>query len=405
MARSFIAVIFFNFPAAELWIIMGVMGMRMRRPGPGGMRKVREGLAEILVPRQSLTRKAEAFYNPDMEYQRDLTMSALRVWQGKPGRIQMSVCDPLAGTGVRSVRIGLEVPGVGEITINDANKHAVKLVKHNLEINRLPVRIKTQVFNESANRMFLENPGRFDFIDIDPFGSPIRFVESAGVALKQKSLLACTATDTGALCGSFPSTCIRRYGIRAVKTDFFKEIGIRVLATATMTKLSMHGLAFRPLYSHANHYFRVMGEVIKSKRRLSVQSGKISMASYCPSCLYRSVSAEKECPGCKKHLHVLGPLWTGSIKDTGFAASMLADLRSRGYRRTKELDTCAHELDVFGYYELPKVFRSLRQAPVRTDTILNRLIEKGFQAGRTSLSDTGIRTNAPHDSVLRAAGI
>ena len=44
------------------------------------MKMIKEGEAEILDPPESLRRKSETFYNPDMEYQRDLTMSALRVY-------------------------------------------------------------------------------------------------------------------------------------------------------------------------------------------------------------------------------------------------------------------------------------------------------------------------------------
>ena len=365
------------------------------------MRKVREGLAEILVPEHSITRKAEAFYNPEMAYQRDITMSALRVWQ-KMTKEKIKICDPLAGTGVRSVRIGLEVPGIESIVVNDANPKASKLIERNIERNFIGRKIKIEAGNKNANILFLERPREFDFIDIDPFGSPVNFIFNAGYALKPRSLLACTATDTGALCGTFPQTCFSRYGIKAVKTDFFKETGVRVLITAVMFELARHGLAFSPLYSHSNHYFRVIGEVRRSRSMQSSFFKNIRFFSYCKLCLYRSLEMKRKCPNCGKEMEILGPLWTGKIKDSDFCMRMLEDLRSADYRKTKEIEMCAHEIDAFGYYGLPEICKFLKITPRKITDIIADLKSLGHEAGRTHLSPTGVKTDAPYSDVLLA---
>ncbi len=367
------------------------------------MKRITEGLAGIMVPAQSLTRKAEAFYNPAMRYQRDLTMSALRAYQGT-GRKGLSVCDPLAGTGVRSVRIALEVPGTGRITANDANPRAFRLIKKNIRMNGPWKQGMIEATNKDANILFLERARQFDFIDIDPFGSPVRFIFNAGHALKPRSMLACTATDTGALCGTFPGTCFTRYGIKAVKTDFFKETGIRVLTTSIMLQLARHGLAFSPVYSHTNHYFRVIGTARRSKSGLAAQFRRIGFVSYCGACLCRAMGAVISCPQCGKEMGIMGPLWTGPISDRAFCLRMLRDLRSRDYIGTKELATCAGEIDEPFYYDLPKVFRSLRKPPRRMEDVLGDLTDGGHKASRTHLSPTGILTDAPHGKVLEAAG-
>lgn len=359
------------------------------------MRKITEGEAEISVPVQPLTRKAEAFYNPAMKYQRDLTMSALRVFR-KERRKKLSVCDPLAGTGVRSVRAALEVPGIEKITANDMNPQAVNVMKKNFKSNR----VNAEVFNRNANDLFLDNPRGFDFIDIDPFGSHINYVFNAGYALKSKSMLACTATDTGALCGAFPSTCFSRYGIKVYKTDFYKETGARVLITSTMLELSRHDMAFEPLYSHANHYFRVIGRVKKSKSMLTKQFKEIKFFIYCNHCLCRSLEISGECPNCGKKTQVMGPLWTGKIKDTKFCKAMLSDLTDNDYKKTKELEFAISEIEEPFYYDLHRLFRVRRMSPKRMADIMKWLEDAGFKASRTHFSGTGIKTDAPYDKLI-----
>jgi len=367
------------------------------------MNRIREGRAEILAPAQSLTRKSEAFYNPAMEYQRDLTMSALRVFQKMSGK-RLAVCDPLAGTGIRSIRILKEVGNIERIVMNDRNPKAVEIMKKNVENNPGSGGAEIVISNKNANMLFLENRSAFDYIDIDPFGSPLRFISDAGQALRPKSLLACTATDTGALCGSFASTCLGRYGIKVCRTDFFKELGVRVLATSTMLELSGQGMAFEPLYTHANHYFRVIGLAKRSRSALTAQMKRIRFVAYCSHCLYRSSETAAECPVCGKKLEILGPLWTGKIRDAVFCRKMLEDLRSGGYRKTKELEAALAEIDEPFYYDTPKLFRLLKRTPQKIGHIMDDLRKMGYDASRTHLCPTGIKTDAPHPEVLEMLG-
>lgn len=360
------------------------------------MKNITEGKAAISVPEQPMTKKAEAFYNPEMEYQRDMTVSALRVFR-KESRKKLSVCDPLAGTGVRSIRIAKEVSSVEKIIANDLNPLAVNVIKKNLRSNKVK---NAEVFNRNANDLFLDHLRTFDFIDIDPFGSHINYIFNAGYALKTRSMLACTATDTGALCGAFPSTCFTRYGIKVYKTDFYKETGVRVLITSTMLELSKHDMAFEPLYSHANHYFRAIGRVKKSKSMLTKQFQEIQFFIYCNHCLYRSLEISGKCPNCGKRTQVMGPLWTGKINDTKFCKSMLADLKDKKYKKTKELELAISEIDEPFYYDLHRLFRVRRMSPKRMAGIMKGLEDAGFKASRTHFSGTGIKTDAPYDKLI-----
>ena len=52
----------------------------------------------------------------------------------------------------------------------------------------------------------------FDCIDLDPYGSPAMFLDSAIRSIKSGGLLLVTATDAGVLCGNGADTCYTKYG-------------------------------------------------------------------------------------------------------------------------------------------------------------------------------------------------
>ena len=78
------------------------------------MQTIKEGKAKIYTysgksekgrDRQSIcpTKKLPVFYNPEMEKQRSLTVCVLAAFQKQAG--SLDICDPLAGSGVRGIRL------------------------------------------------------------------------------------------------------------------------------------------------------------------------------------------------------------------------------------------------------------------------------------------------------------
>jgi tRNA (guanine26-N2/guanine27-N2)-dimethyltransferase len=365
------------------------------------MSTVTEGKAKVFVPAGKVTRKDEAFYNPAMGYQRDVTIAALRVFSAMrddPER-GISVCDPLAGTGIRGIRIALEVPGVSEILMNDMSPAAFSVMEKN--IKSAQTKVKVEMKNCDADALLSSCGRTFDFIDIDPFGSPAPFLHAASRALRHGSMLACTATDTGALCGSFTKVCLQRYGIRAVKTDFYKEMGVRVLTTAIMVELARRDLSFEPVYAHANHYFRVIGLVKRKKSLLTENFGKVKFISWCPKCLLRSAQDHGACPHCGQRMEILGPLWTGRISERAFCEKMVTELKCMGYRNTRELEAAAAEAEVPFYYDLHRLSKTLGKTPRKVKDVIEGLRKAGYEASGTRFCGTGVLTDASLLEILR----
>ncbi len=347
------------------------------------MKKVTEGKIEFFVPEESLTKKSNVFYNTAMEYQRDVTIACLKV--SKPSEVLL----PLAASGVRGVRIAKEV-GCDKIMFNDANPSACRLMERNLKLNKVPKKYY-EIRNEDARKMMLEK--RYDYVDIDPFGSPIEFIRNIGSCVKNGSLLGVTATDSGALAGKFAKACFRRYGVKVLTNDFPKEIGVRVLITSVMQHLSAIDMAFQPLYSHGNHYFRVIGRVERGATNTDDNLNKIRMVSYCQKCLKREIGIREKCECGKRYSHI-GPIWTGPTKDTGFVNAMLKEFFNSGFRNPKELQTTIEEIDVPFYYDLHSICKKLRKSPPKMEMLFEKLKKKGYKVSRTRFCMNGFRTDA-----------
>ncbi|MCX8169694.1 MAG: RsmD family RNA methyltransferase, partial [Candidatus Methanomethyliaceae archaeon] len=193
--------------------------------------KVKEGTTILLVPDFSEyyrkgsydPSRATVFYNPKMEFSRDIGVMVLR--EIAKNRSNLLICDPLAGIGARGIRYTKEVEGISKCIINDINKSAIPIIMENIKINNLE-NIKVEC--KDANLLLIEHSKRgerFDFIDLDPFGSPVNFFEASIRALKNGGILAFTATDTAPLCGVHQKACFRKYGAISFKTEFCHEVG------------------------------------------------------------------------------------------------------------------------------------------------------------------------------------
>jgi tRNA (guanine26-N2/guanine27-N2)-dimethyltransferase len=343
------------------------------------MKKITEGRAEIFVPEESLTKASETFYNPAMEHQRNVTVACVRLAGAK------NALDPLAATGVRGIRL-LKEAKAGSVVFNDINPSAIKLIRKNLALNKIREG-SYEISRKDANQLFLEK-NRFDYVDIDPFGSPIKYLRSVAYSLRKGSLLGVTATDSGALAGKFAEACFRRYGMFVSETDFPKELGVRVLITSILKNLATHNMTFEPLYSHANHYFRVIGRVSYGPEK---NISKISMVSYCPKCHNRKIGIDSRCDNCKGKMKHIGPIWTGKIQDREFCKRMLASFEFQG---KKEIELSAEEIDHPFYYDVHMLAQSLKASPPKMETLIEKLRSKGFEASRTHLEPMGIKTDA-----------
>jgi tRNA (guanine26-N2/guanine27-N2)-dimethyltransferase len=358
-----------------------------------------EGLVKFKTPKNYLSKKH--FFNPKVELSRDLTILVLNTLNAK----DWILCDALASIGVRGIRIAKECP-VKKVWINDIREDNIPFMKKNAKLNSVSRKVK--ISNKDANELLSENIRAFDYIDIDPYGSPSYYFDSATRAIKKKGFLGFSATDTAALSGTSPITCLRRYGIESYKTDFFKELAIRILITNAALSFSKWSFSLKPLLSFASqHYFRVFAEVKKGKSIASKNvKNNLGYVSYCEKCLWRKTDKKPviECEFCGSNCKIIGRIWIGNIEDLILIQKSVKKLDDLNWlnteRKIRKILYLLNNESLPFYYNIHKLCQKHRLRIPSFKTLQKRLKEKGYRAERTHFSNVGIKTNSHMKDLL-----
>jgi tRNA (guanine26-N2/guanine27-N2)-dimethyltransferase len=348
------------------------------------------------------------FYNPRMEICRDISVSAAQILSNEIGGLK--VCDPLAGVGARGIRYAKEVKGISKVLVNDYSIEAFELINRNVELNGLGSVIEAR--REDANALMWKNRGWFDFVDLDPFGSPAPFIDAACAALARQGVLAMTATDTAPLSGTHAAACLRRYGARPIKTEYCHESGVRILIGFTQRVAGKHDLALTPVFAHSTqHYFRVYLRARKGARRTDEVLKQLGYISHCSACgrrfLTRGIAPKPPaiCE-CGNRLVHAGPMWLGKLMDKAFVDEVAGDLAVRNFKFKKQalalLYQCAEEAEGPPmFHDVHELARRTKHQPPKIAELIAKLKERGYFASRTHFSGTGFRTDAPMEEIIK----
>jgi tRNA (guanine26-N2/guanine27-N2)-dimethyltransferase len=385
---------------------------------------IEEGEVKIVVPKlrafikapsDYAPSKAPVFYNPVMELNRDVAVLALQTYRKMVDR-EISVCEPLSGCGIRGIRFAAEVKGVKNVLINDINRKAFQLASCNVQINGLEQRVTVK--NEDANCLlgcYGAPRKRFDAIDVDPFGSPVPYLDSALRALRNSGLLALTATDLASLCGVYPKACVRKYGGKPLRTEYCHELAVRLLAGCLATTAAKYDIATNVVFSHSTaHYIRVYAIMKYGARKTDEGMKSRGYVLHCFNCLHRetaedliSVERSRKCSECGSKMSVAGPLWLGRIFDKKFCESMELEAKQNmfrlGEKTRKILALAKNEAEApLTYYVVDKLCGALGSPVPPIKKVVEALNKHGFCSCLTHFHSMGIRTTA---SVTQMKGV
>ena len=163
--------------------------------------QIQEGPTRLIVPEDHSAGgpgkiNDSVFFNEQMAFNRDVSVMFLRAFDK-----EMTVADAMTATGSRAVRIAHEVPKTS-VTANDISSYAIPYIEENIRINDLD---NCTASNRNLHSLLAEHV--FDYIDIDPFGSPMPFLHSSIIGCRRNGYLAITATDTAPLAGAHRDKC------------------------------------------------------------------------------------------------------------------------------------------------------------------------------------------------------
>ncbi len=352
----------------------------------------------------------EVFYNPKAELTRTLGVLFVYV-EGKIKDDAIVISDPLAATGIRGIRYAVESQCVKRVLFNDKSRLAYKIIRKNVQINNIEE--ISQVGNVDANVFLYSHFDECDFIDVDPFGSPSPFIDSAVSAVRNQGVVAITSTDLAPLCGLYTKAALRKYGSLPVHTEYCHEVAVRILIKELLRAAGRHFKYGDLLSSHVlGQYGRVYMRISRGKLKYrdeyigyiihNYTSGEIITVSM------RNLTLLKEYLSKNDKIVVSGPLWIGPLHDCNYIKKMKNILLKNNLFSEKKTQQLVKYLNMFieendfppFYYNFHVACKKLKKSPPSINEVIDALRARGFQATRTHFSRFGIKTTADYNSFL-----
>ena len=295
------------------------------------------------MPRGPAAKSGTGFMNPAMAPARTrsilLLQDALKHgWLN--GNRPIRALDALCATGIRVRRWKNEIESNLlsrlHITANDLDVNALDWAIHSIHSDvlndasflpddeqDLPNFIERNGirFQHCDARLAMVQ-GSFQWIDVDPFGSPISFIDGALQALGRAGVLEVTATDTAALTGSSATSGKRRYGHKGIVDFYAHDDAVRVLLGTIATRAAQLDRAVEPILAlFDGHHVRVSVLVRKSKQGADKTRELMGWRLRTEEEPYLFVRH----PSPEEMKRSSGPMWIGSIWNQEICSRLTED--------------------------------------------------------------------------------
>ena len=352
-------------------------------------REVREGAASLVVPdvptlKGPGRRSSLPFYNPHMRVNRDLTVL---VWSAALAK-GATVLDGLAATGVLGIRGALEAGRDLVVTWNDKNPYARDLILENAARND----VAGEVLHDDLRVVLAKR--RWACVDLDPFGTPVPFVDAAIQQAWKGAIVGFTATDVAPLAGTYPGACFRRYGIRSLASPCTAEMALRLFLGYLARIAASHERGLHPLLAFAAQHF--VKAIVAVDARPSSADASLAHLGFVRFEGARFFVSPKPPEG--PHA---GPLWLGRLSDTAVLAAM-AEGENTSFEAARLLHLLRDEVGLPPlFYENHELARSLGLDPVPVAAWIDALKSAGFRAVRPHVTANAVKTDAPWEDVVR----
>ena len=296
------------------------------------------------MPRGPAKRTGPGFLNPAMAPARTRSVMLLadaleHEWLVKSDR-PIRALDALCATGVRIRRWRNEISAPLQhrlrITANDLDDFALSwaALSHKIHPPSEPVQHEpeddrhgeksTAVFDNGIHFQRLDArmamvDAAYQWVDLDPFGSPVQFLDAALQSLSRTGVLEVTATDTAALTGSSPSSQARRYQAKGVVDEYAHDDAVRLLLATVATTAARLDKVVTPLLAlFDGHHVRISLLVRTSKSEATAIGKSIGWRVRGEGVPYEFVNH----PSSEQLKKASGPMWIGPMWHKEIAGRM-----------------------------------------------------------------------------------
>ncbi|OIV90195.1 hypothetical protein TanjilG_01391 [Lupinus angustifolius] len=305
---------------------------------------------------------------------------------------------------------------------------SVEACRRNIKFNGSVAVSKVESHLADARVYMLTHPNEFDMVDLDPYGSPSVFLDSAVQSVVDGGMLMCTATDMAVLCGGNGEVCYSKYGSYPLRGKYCHEMALRILLASIESHANRYKRYIVPVLSvQMDFYVRVFVRIYTSASAMKNTPLKLSYVYQCTGCdsfhlqpIGRSISKNtsvrylpgygpvvpQECTDCGKKFNMGGPIWSAPIHDQEWVASMLADVKSTkarypAYERISAvLTTISEELpDVPLFLSLHNLCATLKCTSPSAIMFRSAVINAGYRISGTHVNPLGLKSDAPMDVI------
>ena len=387
---------------------------------PNSKNNYREGLANLKLGR--------VFFRPSSVVARDLSVliASMQLKERSNSFEPLKWLDLMAGSGIRSLRWGLEVaiPNVNkftgrnelEIWTNDADIDNHDLTKSNLN----PIKhknISCHLSNERAEKLLAKaylDKQFFNLIDLDCFGCPNAFLQPTLQVLAFDGVLMLCSTNSRSATGRERQSALRQFGssVRAHPSSW--ELALRNQLGSIAKTAWLLGRGIEPLLSFSDG--RTFRTLIRFKRFLShkeeINLGFIARCNLCGDQSSQALIALNDWKSCnckdnQGNWLISGPLWIGSLQNSSFIDELQNHVDQNEIpivNETKKLigllkDDPGYPALSWSTSELAGRLSLSCQPPMAG--LIKALRQNGYIAFKSGVMKSQLRTNAPFSDLLR----
>ncbi|XP_055498147.1 TRMT1-like protein isoform X1 [Leucoraja erinacea] len=315
-----------------------------------------------VFPNHTTPQKTDSFFNPKMKPNRQLIFCTLAVLAQE--RKPLECLDAFGATGIMGLQWAKHLGDAVRVTINDINEGSVKMIGENCHLNRMKVVMNRKEEEEDEDEVeenddtlgtievtqmdanVLMHLRAFDFIHLDPFGTAINYFDATFRNVRNLGIVSVTSTDISTLYCKALNVTMRHYGCNIVRTEYYKEVAARMVIASMARAAARCNKGIEVLLAVAlEHFVLVVVRVLRGPSQADESLKKIRRLIHCQWCEERvfykkchmlEESAYQQLP-CDCHGSMpgktaveLGPLWSGSLFNTGFLRRMLFEAVQHG---------------------------------------------------------------------------
>jgi tRNA (guanine26-N2/guanine27-N2)-dimethyltransferase len=336
----------------------------------------------------------------------------LRAFAKLEGKKSFTACEPFGGAGIRTCRYVGETP-ISKIYYNDVNSTAFQIAQMNveqlIEEEQNRIHMQNKEFSDFLNFLYLKGLV-FDFIDIDPYGTPIPYAYHIIKFIKKAGLLAFTATDLASLTGLYPRALYAKYGIGLIDTRIgnVHELAARALITGLQRVGLMQNQSLIPILTlYHRHFIRTFMIRNRGVDKALETTGFLCKCRTCNSLFQANLT--KKNPSCYKcgnaHPFRIGPIYIGTLHKDNYLDQLRNDTHINSFNKTKSRSKIItlmdeeNKLKIPWSYDIQKVAKYVGKPIPPMDYIIQKLHERGYKCYKTHFSGSCLKTDAPFNDI------